>query len=116
MTDNIIENVTSVNKRRALFTLGLIYDTSNAKLERAIQIVKDILKQNINLIEEDFKVTFDNFGAYSLDIRVAYNVRDAKNLVDSKDIVNKEIKKRFESEKIEFAYPTQTIIQNRGFR
>ncbi|MBI5392544.1 mechanosensitive ion channel, partial [Candidatus Woesearchaeota archaeon] len=107
------ENVTSVNKRRALFTLGLIYDTSNAKLERAIQVVKDILIQNKNVIEDDFKVTFDNFGAYSLDIRVAYNVRDAKNLVDSKNAINKEIKKQFEAERIEFAYPTQTIEMKR---
>jgi len=113
MTDSIVENITSVNRRRVLFMLGVVYNTSNAKLDKALQITEEILKKNSEIIEDNFKVTFDNFGAYSLDIRVAYNVKSAKFVQDSKNKVNKEIKKRFEEEKIEFAYPTQTIEMKR---
>ncbi len=106
-----IENYTARNIRRVVMRLGLVYDTSTAKLEKSKQIIKDILKKTTKVTDTQY-ITFDKFNDYSLDIEVIYYVAemDYGKYLAIKDKVNFEIKKQFEKEKINFAYPTQTII------
>jgi len=106
-----IENYTDRKVRRVVMTLGLVYDTSTAKLEKAKQIIIDILKHT-KKVTTTYYVMFDKFNDYSLDIQVTYNVEemDYAKYLEIKDKINFEIKKRFEKERIDFAYPTHTII------
>ena len=54
---------------------------------------------------------FESFGDFSLNIRVIYWIKedDYSEYINIKNKINSTIKKEFEKEKIEFAYPTQTI-------
>jgi len=106
-----IENYTARNIRRVVMRLGLVYDTSTAKLEKSKKIIKDILKNTKKVTDTQY-ITFDKFNDYSLDIEIIYYVEemDYGKYLSIKDKINFEIKKQFEKERINFAYPTQTII------
>ena len=106
-----IENYTERKTRRVVMRLGLVYDTSTTKLENAKKLIKEILKST-SKISDIFYVTFDKFNDFSLDLEVIYYVEemDYEKYLIIKDKINFEIKKKFEKEKIEFAYPTHTII------
>jgi len=57
------------------------------------------------------RVHFKNFGDSSLDFEVVYYVSSNEYAVymDTQQVVNFELFEVFEKEKIEFAYPTQTL-------
>ncbi len=105
-----ISNISYRSSKRIDTTLGLTYSTSTAKLNKAKAIVKEILKNNKNILP-DFYIRFDEFNSYSLDVKVTYYINELNwgKYIQIKDKINTEIKTRFEKEKIEFAFPTQTI-------
>ncbi|MBN2881354.1 mechanosensitive ion channel family protein [Candidatus Woesearchaeota archaeon] len=108
MTENIIENVSREEARKIVMTLGLTYDTTNAKMEKAMEIVKKIVNANENTKNEPI-IAFSEFGASSLNILVIYYIQNKDKILSTKNTVNLEIKKQFEKAKIEFAFSTQTI-------
>jgi MscS family membrane protein len=108
ISSTILENISREKTRRVKMVLGLEYSTSSAKLDRAIEILKEIIKKNKNT-NDDSVVTFDNFGNSSLDIQVIYWINDLTKIADVKHSINSEIKKRFDKENINFAFPTTTI-------
>ena len=56
-----IVNVTKAHKRRILETIGVTYDTSDEKLNRAIEILEDILQKNSE-IYGDYVVFLDTLA------------------------------------------------------
>lgn len=110
LTSKAVENVSKRPTRKETTTLGLVYGTSLAKMEKAKQIVTNILKKEKG-VEETFYVTFKSFGDFSLNLSVIYYVSflDYAGYLNTVDSVNMQIKKEFEKAKIDFAYPTQTI-------
>ncbi|MCK9292706.1 MAG: mechanosensitive ion channel family protein [archaeon] len=110
LSSNALENISKRQMRKETMKLGLVYNTSVAKLEKAKAIVKKIILDNKST-DDIVYVSFDSFGDYSLNISIIYWVKELaydKYLV-VKDNINIEIKKQFEKAGIEFAYPTQTI-------
>ncbi len=105
------ENLSFRKKRREFFTIGVVYDTSVAKLEKAKAIIKNVLKKNKKVDSENIFVSFESFNDYSLDIRIIYFIEEMNygKFLEIKDKVNTNIKKEFEKEKIQIAFPTQTI-------
>ena len=61
------------------------------------------------------RVHFKDFGDSALGFEVVYyvNTRDYNIYMDIQQTINLELYKKFESEGIEFAYPTQTLYINR---
>jgi MscS family membrane protein len=108
-TDGIVENVTKRKQHRVSLTLCLEYGTSAAKLKRAKEILRAIVKRHRGASGE-CTVFFGNFGASSLEITFVYFVTDLKRIPDVQDEVNMEIKAQFEKAGIGFAFPTQTVI------
>lgn len=109
-SENPIENITIEPSRRVSTDLGLTYDTSPEKIELAIKLLKDIsLLYKTAVIDEETKVVFHGFGAYSLSIRFIYFIRKDADLFDVPHSINMEILKRFNEYNIEFAFPTQTV-------
>lgn len=108
IANTVLENVSKEHSRRIKVTLGLVYDTSMAKLEQAKKIITDVVKENKDT-RDDSEVSLFNFGASSLDIQVIYWIKNKDNIAGARDKINMEIKKRFEKAKIEMAYPTQTV-------
>jgi MscS family membrane protein len=112
VANSILENISREKNRRVLIRLGLEYGTSNVKLEKACIIIKDIVKKTKNTTGEA-TVGFETFADSSLQLQVIYWVKDVNFYIDTLHAVNMAIKKRFEEEKIMFAYPTKTVIMRK---
>lgn len=110
LTSTRINNYRKMERRRVQFSFGVVYDTSSKKLEKALDITKKIIKE-IELAELD-RVHFKEYGEFSLNFEVVYyiNTPDYNKYMDIQQEINLNLKKRFEKENIQFAYPTQTVI------
>ena len=113
LTESRIHNYKRMEKRRIVFAFGVIYETPAEKLKEIPDIVKNIIN-SVNLAETD-RIHFSKFGDFSLDFEVVYylNSSDYNQYMDTQQQINLAIKQEFEKEKIEFAYPTQTIFINK---
>ena len=109
-TDNSVTNVTSQPTLKVKLNLGLIYDTDEVQMQKAIDILEDIVK-NQEAITDDYAAGFNGFGDFSLNILFIYYVKPDSHWLDTQTLVNKEILRRFNIEGLEFAFPTQTILK-----
>jgi len=107
--------VRNIGKRpyiRRLFNITITYDTPPKKVERALEIIKGILKDHEGM-NNDFppRVFFNEFNSSSLNIIVIYwyHPPDYWDFMRFSEKVNLEILSRFNSEGIDFAFPTQTL-------
>ena len=73
-TDNSVINVTSQPALKVKINLGLTYDTSEDDMQKAINILQDIVK-NQDAITDDYAAGFNGFGDFSLNILFIYYVR-----------------------------------------
>lgn len=113
LTETRINNYKKLKKRRINFTLGVVYGTPTLKLEKIPKIITEIMKK-AKKAELD-RVHFKQFGDFSLNFEIVYYV-DSSEYAEYMDIqqeINLEIKKAFEKEKIEMAFPTQTVYVNK---
>lgn len=110
----IIENISQRPGIRFDFELGLTYDTSPDKLEKAIFIVRELISDPQKFIQSPTRslVTFGSFGDWSLNIHVLlwFNTQSFVESEQWKHDLNMAILRRFTEEGIEFAFPTQTIF------
>ena len=108
-------NVTNVSRRpfmRWWTNLTLTYDTPPEKVERAIEILQEILDKHEGYNEEwPPRVHFNGFNDWSLNILVAayYHPGDYWAYQAWLNKTCLKILKRFNEEGIEFAFPTQTL-------
>lgn len=109
-TDNSVTNVTSQPTLKVKLNLGLTYDTDEVQMQKAIDILEDIVK-NQEAITDDYAAGFNGFGDFSLNILFIYYVRPDSHWLDTQTLVNKEVLRRFNKEGLEFAFPTQTILK-----
>jgi len=113
LTGARVRNFKKMEKRRIVFNIGVTYETSTKKVEKIPKIIGDIFKK-IKIAELD-RVHFRNFGDSNLGFEIVYflNNSDYNKYMDIQQEINLDIKKAFEKEKIEFAYPTQTVYVNK---
>lgn len=104
-----IRNYKRMSERRVVFSLGVTYQTP---LER-LRAIPDWIK---GIIESQEKVRFDRahfqkFGDSALVYEVVYWISDPDyNLyMDIQQAINLAIAEAFANQKVEFAYPTQTL-------
>ncbi len=109
-TDNSVTNVTSQPTLKVKLNLGLTYDTDENQMQKAIDILEDIVKDQ-EAITDDYAAGFNGFGDFSLNILFIYYVKPDSHWLDTQTLVNKEILRRFNKEGLEFAFPTQTILK-----
>ena len=109
-TDNSVTNVTSQPTLKVKLNLGLTYDTDEVQMQKAIDILEDIVKNQV-AITDDYAAGFNGFGDFSLNILFIYYVKPDSHWLDTQTLVNKEILRRFNKEGLEFAFPTQTILK-----
>lgn len=97
---------------RRVFDVTITYDTPPEKVNRALEILKDILNDHEGMNPDlPPKVYFDNMNADSLNLKCFYwyHPPDFWQYMDFTQHVNSEIFRRFNEEGIDFAFPTQTI-------
>ncbi len=111
-TDGIVENITARKQMRVALTLGLEYSTSAKKLDEAKKILKDIVKKHAG-VKDECTVFFSAFNSSSCDLTFVYFIIDLKSIPQIQDDINMQIKGQFEKAKINFAYPTQTMIMKK---
>ncbi|HDH41902.1 MAG TPA: mechanosensitive ion channel family protein [Candidatus Altiarchaeales archaeon] len=112
LTESRVHNYKKMERRRVVFTLGVTYDTPTEKLRKIPDIIKEVVDK-IELADID-RVHFKEFGDFSLNFEIVYyvNSSDYGTYMDIRQEINLAIKERFETEGIEFAYPTQTVFVN----
>jgi small-conductance mechanosensitive channel len=110
-----IRNYKRMHERRAVFQLGVTYDTPATKLRAIPGILRAVVEAQPNTRFD--RCHFRSYGAFSLDYETVYFMRvaDYNAYMDTQQAINFEIFSRFEAEGIEFAYPTQTLlVHDRG--
>ncbi len=114
LSDNIVENVTKVPRVKVKMTIGLVYSTTSSQIKKAKKIIQKAIDNNEDADGDSTTIYFDNFGAYSLDIKIYYyaktlTMNDWHPRVKMKEAINLEILEKFEKADIQMAFPTQTI-------
>jgi small-conductance mechanosensitive channel len=107
-----VRNMGRMAERRALFTLGIVYETPQPLLERLPQIVRDAVS-GVEGTRFEFCL-LKGFGDSSLNFEVCYFVPEPKGLrfAQINDQVNRAILAAFNREGVRFAYPTRTMIRS----
>lgn len=106
---NAIENVSREPSRKVLMTIGLTYDTSPEKMEKAIELLHEISKKNKKHLAQDSLASFTSFGDFSLGILFIYWIHKDSDILGTMNLMNMDILKEFNKHKLDFAFPTQTI-------
>ena len=104
-----IRNYKRMQERRAVFTLGVTYDTPVEKLAAIPQMVEELVEE-----QEQTRFSrchFKSFGSFSLDIETVFymTVPDYDAYMDVQQAINLGLYRGFAREGIEFAFPTQTV-------
>jgi MscS family membrane protein len=114
IANSMVENVGRRPFIRRTSNITITYDSGHKKAGRAVQIIKEILADvpEVNTDpDRPPRVYFNEFNDWSLNIYMSYWVKppDYWLYQQVNERVNLEMMKRFEAEKIEFAFPSQTL-------
>jgi small-conductance mechanosensitive channel len=113
LTNSRVHNYKRMERRRVVFSIGIVYQTSS----EAIRGIPSLIKQIIESKTETFfdRAHFSSFGDFSLNFEIVYYVLSADYNVymDRQQAINLDIFQEFDNRGIEFAYPTQTVVFNK---
>ncbi|MCB0066805.1 MAG: mechanosensitive ion channel, partial [Caldilineaceae bacterium] len=104
-----IQNFKRMKERRIVSVLGVTYETPADKVEAIPGMITEVFGA-LDEARLD-RAHFKSFGPSSLDYEIVYYVAsgDYNLYMDLQQRLNLALLRRFQSEGIEFAYPTQTI-------
>lgn len=107
-----IRNYGRMDERRAVFTIGVTYDTSSEKMARIPTMIREAIESHPNTRFD--RSHFKEFGDSSLNVETVYYmlVPTYADFMNTQQAVNLALLERFAEEGIEFAFPTQTVILN----
>lgn len=107
-----IHNFKRMDRRRIVFSFGVVYETPKEKLAEIPEIIKKILaNQPLTTLDRSH---FASFGNFSLNFETVYFVEsnDYNVYMDIQQKVNLAIVEEFAKHGIAFAFPTQTVYVN----
>jgi len=109
-----IRNYRRMEERRIAFALGVTYQTPAEKLERIPGMIREVVEAQERCRFD--RAHFVSYGDSSLNFETVYyvTVPDYVVYLDIQQAINLALFRRFETEAIEFAYPTQTIFVERS--
>ena len=111
-----IRNYKRMYERRVVSSIGVTYQTPLEKLKAIPTIIREAIEAQ-EAARFD-RAHFKAYGDFSLNFEFVYYVKspDYNAYMDVQQEINLIIYRRFAEEKIEFAYPTQTLFVNREER
>lgn len=112
LANKAICNISKRPNIKRSFNIGITYDTPPEKVDRAIEILHEILDDHRGMAAElPPRIYFTRFDDSALVITVIYwyHPADYWSYCQFNQEVNMEILRRFNAEGIEFAFPTQTL-------
>lgn len=109
MANASLTNVSGRPNIKTVMNIGVTYDTPAEKVERAMKIIEEIYLPHPKTA--DLIISFNKFESSSLNILVVHwwNSTDFKEYLLQFQKLNLELKRRFDAEEIDFAFPTQTL-------
>lgn len=116
MANASIVNISKRPRIKTVMNLGVTYDTPAAKIERAMEIVREIYQPHPKTA--DLLVSFNKFDSSACNIMVVHwwNGTVYKEYLDGLQKMNLELKRRFDTEGIAFAFPSQTVYLRQDSR
>jgi MscS family membrane protein len=111
LTSSHIDNWGRRNSRRWKTTLGVQYDTSPQKLEAFCEGIRELIKKNEYIRQDNYRVFFNAFSASSLDILIYlfWKVPGWDEELIQKHKMSIEILELANEMGVSFAFPTQTV-------
>lgn len=105
-----INNYGRIVERRYLLKIGVKYDTPADKLEKIPQIIKEEILSVSSEIKI-YRVHFTGYGDWALlfEAYLGINKSDYSEYLDIVQRINLNIKRKFDKEGIEFAFPSQSL-------
>src|SRR5438067_5007511 len=110
-----IQNMARMTRRRAVFSVGVTYDTPTAKLRLIPAMLTEIVKSQEPVTFD--RAHFSGMTASALNFEVVYWVEtpDYNRFMDIQQEIYLQLIDRFAEHGIEFAFPTQTLyLKNDG--
>jgi MscS family membrane protein len=109
MGNATITNITRRPNIKSQTDIGLTYDTSSEKLKRALVLLDEIYRGHSKT--HDVLIAFNKFADSALNIQVIHwwKSTDPKEQLLGMQELNLAVKKRFDDEGINFAFPSQTV-------
>lgn len=113
LTSVRIRNFKQMEKRRIVFTIGVLYETPVDQLRKIPEYIKEIILAQ-DCAEFD-RAHFARYGDFSLDFEIVYYVTnsDYQVYMDTQQSINLGLFEKFANEGIGFAYPTQTVYMGK---
>ncbi len=110
LANNEITNVTKATERRIDLTVDIEYGTSNEKIDRAYEILKEIADQN-NLIKDGAISFIENMAPSSIQVRLIAYTTDGTlaTATEAKSQIIRSIIHHYRAEGIEFAFPSISL-------
>ena len=107
--NTIVANITSRPTIKTEINIGITYDTTAKQLQSALEIVRDIYASHPKT--QNAVITFNKFEESSLNIQIVHwHKSDVwAAYMRSLEEMNLELKKRFDSAGVNFAFPTRTL-------
>jgi len=104
-----IINIAARPNIKTVMNIGITYDTPVEKVKLALKLIEEVFRGHPKTA--DVVMSFDKFESSSLNILVVHwwNGTDMKDCLAGLQEMNLSLKERFDAEKIEFAFPTQTV-------
>lgn len=114
LTTARVQNFKKLERRRVVTAFGVLYETPTKKLEKIPDMVRKIFDELSDVTLD--RVHFKSLDDSALTYEVVFFVEkpDYVTYMDQQQAINLALMKRFEKEKIEFAYPTQTHYIKKG--
>jgi MscS family membrane protein len=112
LADEKIQNISKRPYLKRVANIGVTYDTPPEKVERAVEILKELLENHEGMTPDlPPRVVFNEFLDAALNILVIYwySPPNYWDFMAFNERINLEILRRFNDEGIEFAFPTQTL-------
>jgi MscS family membrane protein len=97
--------------RRVEQVIALTYDTTATQIEAFVEEIRQIIRRESEVDADSILVFFRDYSASSLDIWIAYNVKDPDfpKSMALRQRINLAIMHTTEAHKVAFAFPTQTL-------
>ncbi len=104
-----IHNFAKLKERRIALTINVTHETDDKKLTKIPSWIKEIIEREPNTRFD--RAHFKEFGDSALRFEVIYFVTSSEYLVhmDAQQNINLHIREKFKKEKVDMAYPTQTL-------
>lgn len=111
LANSVINNWSRMPIRRVKMTVGVTYGSSAEQMERAVEGIRQILREHKEVYQDFFLVNFTDFGSSSLDIFVYYFTTTTvwAEYLRIRQEVNLSIMWLLENLGMEIAFPSRTV-------